>query len=126
VPDLSSYRFTSSHEWVATVDGVTRVGITDYAQAQLGDVIFLELPDVDTVLRSGDRFGVIESVKAASDLYAPVGGRVAKVNTALTDAPEKVNSDPYGEGWMLQLSDVDESAAVLLDEAAYTGLTEGH
>jgi glycine cleavage system H protein len=126
VPDLSSYRFTSSHEWVTTIDGVTRVGITDYAQAQLGDVIFLELPEVDTVLKSGDRFGVIESVKAASDLYAPVAGRVAVVNTALTEAPEKVNSDPYGEGWMLQLSDVDESGAELLDEAAYSGLTEGH
>ena len=121
-----SRRYTATHEWVEEVDGGVRVGITDFAQAQLGDVIFLELPEVDTVLKSGDRFGVIESVKAASDLYVPVGGRVAVVNTALTEAPEKVNSDPYGEGWMLQLSDVDESGTELLDEAAYSGLTEGH
>lgn len=124
MPDLSSFRFTSSHEWVTTIDGATRVGISDYAQAQLGDVIFLELPDVDTVLRAGDRFGVIESVKAASDLYAPVGGRVAEVNTALTDAPEVVNNDPYGDGWMLRLEEVDEAGAELLDEAAYRTLTE--
>ena len=124
MPDLSKYRFTSTHEWVAPTDGGVRVGISDYAQAQLGDVIFLELPEVGRTLSAGERFGVIESVKAASDLYLPVGGRVAAVNAALTESPEKINNDPYGEGWMLELADVDESGAQLLDEAAYKALTE--
>jgi glycine cleavage system H protein len=123
VPDLSGYRFTASHEWV---DGGSRVGISDYAQQQLGDVIFLELPEVGRVLTAGERFGVIESVKAASDLYAPVGGRVVEVNDALVDTPEKVNSDPYGEGWLLRLDDVDETGAELLDQAAYSELSASH
>jgi glycine cleavage system H protein len=128
VPDLSAYRFTSTHEWVRTVDGGARVGITDFAQAQLGDVIFLELPEVGARLRAGERFGVIESVKAASDLYAPLGGTVAEVNDALADAPERVNGDPYGEGWMIRLEEVDEAGSALLDESAYGELTaaEGH
>lgn len=128
MPDLSGFRFTSTHEWVQTVDGGVRVGITDFAQAQLGDVIFLELPEVGTRLSAGDRFGVIESVKAASDLYAPVGGTVAEANDALADAPERVNSDPYGQGWMIRLEEVDEEGVTLLDEHAYDELTaaEGH
>jgi glycine cleavage system H protein len=126
VPDLSAFRFTATHEWVATLDDASRVGITDYAQAQLGDVIFLELPNAGTTLKAGERFGVIESVKAASDLYCPVGGRVAEVNGKLADSPEIVNTDPYGEGWMLRLEDVDESGAELLDEAAYQALTGAH
>ena len=121
--DLSGYRFTASHEWV---DSGSRVGITDYAQQQLGDVIFLELPEVGRTLTAGERFGVIESVKAASDLYAPVGGRVVEVNDALVDAPEKVNSDPYGEGWLMRLEDVDETGAELVEQAAYDELTAGH
>jgi glycine cleavage system H protein len=123
VPDLTGYRFTASHEWI---DGSSRVGITDYAQAQLGDVIFLELPEVGRTLSAGERFGVIESVKAASDLYSPVGGRVAEVNQALVDAPERVNADPYGEGWLMRLEDVDESGAELLDSDAYAKLADSH
>ena len=121
--DLTGYRFTASHEWV---DGGSRVGITDYAQQQLGDVIFLELPEVGRTLSAGERFGVIESVKAASDLYAPLGGRVVEVNDALVDTPEKVNSDPYGEGWLMRLEDVDETGAELVDQAAYDELAAGH
>ncbi|HXA27889.1 MAG TPA: glycine cleavage system protein GcvH [Candidatus Angelobacter sp.] len=121
--DLTGYRFTASHEWV---DGGSRVGITDYAQQQLGDVIFLELPEVGRTLSAGERFGVIESVKAASDLYAPVGGRVVEVNDKLVDAPEKVNSDPYGEGWLMRLEDVDETGAELVELDAYDALTAGH
>jgi len=120
VPDLSGYRFTASHEWI---DSGSRVGITDYAQAQLGDVIFLELPEVGRTLSAGERFGVIESVKAASDLYSPVGGRVVEVNNALVDAPERVNADAYGEGWLVRLEDVDETGAELLDGDAYATLT---
>jgi glycine cleavage system H protein len=124
VPDLSAFRFTATHEWVEAVDGGARIGITDFAQAQLGDVIFLELPEVGATLAAGDRFGVVESVKAASDLFAPVGGRVAEVNEALGEAPERVNTDPYGAGWLLRLEEVDEAGATLLDEAGYGRLTE--
>ena len=120
--DLSTYRFTASHEWVRVEGSNATVGISDHAQAQLGDVIFLELPEVGATLAAGAKFGAIESVKAASDLYAPVGGTVTEVNTALTDHPELVNSDPYGDGWMLRLEGVTESGE-LLDETAYTKLT---
>ena len=125
MPDLSSYRFTATHEWVKAAEDGMLVGITDFAQAQLGDVIFLELPEVGRTLAAGERLGVIESVKAASDLYAPVGGRVAEVNASLTDAPEKVNADPYGAGWLIRLEAVDEAGAELLDEAGYNALTAG-
>ncbi|HEX3606506.1 MAG TPA: glycine cleavage system protein GcvH [Candidatus Dormibacteraeota bacterium] len=124
MPDLSALRYSATHEWVETIDGGVRIGITDFAQAQLGDVIFLELPEVGATLKAGERFGVVESVKAASDLFSPVGGRVAEVNGALGDAPEKVNADPYGAGWLMRLEDVDETGAELLDEAAYAALTE--
>jgi glycine cleavage system H protein len=119
VPDLSEYRFTESHEWVHVEGGVATIGISDHAQSELGDVIFVELPAVGTVLKVGDKFGTIESVKAASDLYAPIGGTVTGVNDQLTDAPERVNADPYGEGWMIRLNSVDDAGAKLLDEAAY-------
>ena len=120
--DLSEYRFTSSHEWVHVEGGVATIGISDHAQSELGDVIFVELPAVGTVLKPGDKFGTIELVKAASDLYAPVGGTVTGVNDQLTDAPERVNADPYGEGWMIRLASVDDSGATLLDEAKYREL----
>lgn len=119
--DLSEYRFTESHEWVHVESGVATVGISDHAQSELGDVIFIELPAVGAVLKAGDKFGTIESVKAASDLYAPVGGTVTGVNDQLADAPERVNADPYGEGWMIRLNHVDNNAA-LLDEAGYRAI----
>jgi glycine cleavage system H protein len=121
VADLSEYRFTESHEWVHVESGVATVGISDHAQSELGDVIFIELPVVGAVLKAGERFGTIESVKAASDLYAPVGGTVTGVNDQLADAPERVNADPYGEGWMIRLNHVDNNAA-LLDEAGYRAI----
>lgn len=120
--DLSNYRFTASHEWVRIEGSTATVGISDHAQAQLGDVIFLELPAVGTEVKAGAKFGAIESVKAASDLYAPVAGTVAEVNAALTERPELVNSDPYGEGWMLRLDSASPDGADLLDEAGYTKL----
>jgi len=122
VADLSNYRFTASHEWVRIEGPTATVGISDHAQAQLGDVIFLELPAVGTEVKAGAKFGAIESVKAASDLYAPVTGTVAEVNAALTERPELVNSDPYGEGWMLRLDSANADGADLLDEAGYTKL----
>ena len=120
--DLSNYRFTASHEWVRIEGSTATIGISDHAQAQLGDVIFLELPAVGAEVTAGAKFGAIESVKAASDLYAPVSGTVAEVNSAINERPELVNSDPYGEGWMLRLEGASEGGAELLDEAAYTTL----
>jgi glycine cleavage system H protein len=122
VADLSNYQFAASHEWVRVDSSKATVGITDHAQAQLGDVIFLELPAVGTEVKAGAKFGAIESVKAASDLYAPVNGTVAEVNAALTERPELVNSDPYGDGWMLRLDNVSDDGGDLLDEAGYTKL----
>jgi glycine cleavage system H protein len=120
MPDLTGYRFAATHEW-ARVDGdQAKVGISDHAHAQLGDVIFLELPAVGATFKAGAKFGVIESVKAASDLYTPVGGTVSAVNESLTDNPERVNQDPYGEGWLIRLESVEEGGVELVDEAAYT------
>jgi glycine cleavage system H protein len=121
VPDLSEYRFTESHEWVHVEGGVATVGISDHAQSELGDVIFVELPAVGTVLKPGEKFGTIESVKAASDLYTPVGGTVTAANDQLSDSPERINADPYGEGWMIRLNNVDDSGT-LLDEAGYKAI----
>jgi glycine cleavage system H protein len=116
---MADRRYTRTHEWV-TVDGKTvTVGITDFAQSQLGDVVFLELPSSGRKLALRESFGVVESVKAASDLYAPVAGRVVEVNDKLTTKPELVNSDPYGEGWILKLELAGELPSDLLDEAEY-------
>jgi glycine cleavage system H protein len=116
--------FTKSHEWV-TVEGKTvTVGITDFAQAQLGDVVFLELPNPGRKLDARESFGVVESVKAASDLYAPVAGRVSAVNEQLAAKPELINSDPYGEGWILKLELTGELPTDLMDEATYKKSTE--
>ncbi len=117
----SNLLFASSHEWVTTDGDEVTVGITDYAQHALGDVVFVELPDVGRTLEQGDTFGAVESVKAASDLYAPVSGEVLEVNEALVDAPETVNSDPYTAGWMIKLRprDFEKERASLMDAAAY-------
>ena len=117
-------RYAHTHEWV-TVDGKTAtVGISEFAQSQLGDVVFLELPSPGRKLAVRESFGVVESVKAASDLYSPVAGRVTAVNEKLTANPELVNSDPYGDGWIMKLELIGELPADLLDEAAYTKARE--
>lgn len=121
---MADRRYTRSHEWV-TVDGKTAtVGITDFAQSQLGDVVFLELPSAGRKLAERESFGVVESVKAASDLYSPVAGRITAVNEKLAGKPELINSDPYGEGWILKLELTGELPADLLDEAGYRKVTE--
>ena len=112
--------YTKDHEWARIDADVATIGITDYAQGSLGDITFVELPEIDESFDSGDTFGVVESVKAASDLYMPVAGTVVQVNEALADAPETVNADPYGEAWMIRIS-LNEPASIdsLLDPAAY-------
>jgi glycine cleavage system H protein len=122
---VADRRYSESHEWVQLEGKLATVGITDFAQAQLGDVVFLELPRVGQRLAAGDSFGVIESVKAASDLYSPVEGTITEVNEKLAQNPELVNSDPLGEGWLIKLETSGELPGSLLDEAAYQKLTEG-
>ena len=119
----SELRYAKSHEWVRQEsDGTVTVGITDYAQNSLGDITYVQVPKVGASLKAGETFGVVESVKAASDLYAPVAGTVLAVNTALESAPETVNRSPYGEGWMIKLKPGSSAADALLDAAAYSKL----
>jgi glycine cleavage system H protein len=117
-------QYTRDHEWIRLDGEEATVGITDYAADQLGDIVFVELPDVGRALEAGRAFGVVESVKAVSDLFAPVAGEVAATNDALAGSPELVNSDPYGEGWMLRLRVGPDAlaAADLLDAGAYEEL----
>jgi glycine cleavage system H protein len=115
-------QYTNSHEWVRIEGDTATIGITDHAQDELGDVVFIELPGVGDIFDAGESFGTVESVKAVSDLYAPVGGEVVEVNTSLEDAPEKINEDPYGEGWMVKLRTSDE--ADLLSPEEYEKVVE--
>ncbi len=96
-------QYTKTHEWVRREEGTATIGITDHAQDELGDVVFVELPEKGTSFSAGDSFGTVESVKAVSDLYAPVGGEVVEVNETLNDSPELINEEPYGGGWMIRL-----------------------
>ena len=118
----SDLKYTKDHEWVRLDGPQAHVGITDYAQKQLGDVVYLELPEVGRRLQKGDVFGTIESVKAVSELYSPVSGEVVEVNTRLAEKPEAVNTDPHGS-WMIVMKVDDSGAPDLLDAAQYTDLT---
>ena len=122
--DLSEVRFAETHEWVKKEGDAATVGISQYAQSQLGDVIYLELPAVGQQLEAGARLGVIESVKAASDLYSPVTGEVSEVNQDLKDHPEYVNEDPYGKGWVIKLRGVKDNPK-LLDQKGYDAFVQG-
>jgi len=116
-------RYSSDHEW-AKLDGLrVRVGITDYAQDALGDVVFVDLPSVGDTVQVGSPIGEVESTKSVSEIYAPVAGIVVAVNSGASDAPESINADPYGNGWLCEIEIADESAvADLLDATAYRGL----
>jgi len=118
----SNLLYATTHEWATTDGEEVTVGISDYAQHALGDVVFVELPEVGRTLEQGESFGAVESVKAASDLYAPFGGEVLEVNEALLDAPETVNSDPYAGGWMIKLraSNLEAQRGTLMEADAYT------
>ncbi len=114
-------KFLSSHEWVLVEDNVATVGVSDHAQELLGDLVYVELPEQGSSIAAGDSVGVIESVKAASDIYAPISGEVIEVNDVLDGAPEKINNDPYGDGWMYKVALEDpEEVESLLDAEAYT------
>tara|TARA_B100000287_G_scaffold369639_1_gene366623 strand:- start:132 stop:524 length:393 start_codon:yes stop_codon:yes gene_type:complete len=117
--------YTKEHEWIRVADGNTTVGITDFAQSQLGDIIFLELPDVGDKIIAGEPFGEIEAVKTVSELYAPVDGTVMEVNNDLEDFPEKVNQDCYGDGWIIKVKPKNEiDKEDLLDSKQYSSIIE--
>ena len=120
----SDLRYTKDHEWVRVVGDTATIGVTDFAANQLGDVVFVDLPVVGRAVEQFATFGVVESVKAVSDLYAPVSGEVVDVNANLASKPELVNSDPFGEGWMIRV-EIGDAAQLrgLLDAAAYEKLT---
>ncbi len=119
-------RYTESHEWTRSEGEQLKIGITDYAQDQLGDIVFVELPEVGDTIGKGEEFGTVESVKAVSELYMPVAGEVVAINEALEDAPEKVNNSPYGDGWMIAIKAENPSEIdALLDNNAYVKTLKG-
>ena len=123
---MSLVRYTKDHEWVRLDDDLAVVGITDYAQSQLGDVVYVELPEIGRQVEKGKEAAVVESVKAASEVYAPASGEVAEVNEAIAADPAKVNADPMGEGWFIKLRLADpKELDGLLDEEAYKRFVEG-
>lgn len=118
-------KYTKSHEWVRIDGNSATVGITDFAQSQLGDITFIDIPSINKPVKAGDSVAVVESVKAASDVYAPVNGTIAEANPELADCPEKVNSDPYGNGWLCKLSNVTMPASSnLMTPAEYEKFLE--
>ncbi len=123
VPD--DLRYTADHEWVRLEGDSIRIGITDYAQDALGDVVFVQMPEVGATMAAGDPVGEVESTKSVSDVYVPLAGTVTEINEAATESPERVNQDPYGDGWLCVIR-LDQPAAVgsLLDAAAYRKLIE--
>jgi glycine cleavage system H protein len=124
VPD--ELRYSADHEWVRSEGDRVRVGITDYAQDALGDVVFVDLPNPGTTVEPGGVLGEVESTKSVSEVYAPLAGEVVAVNTALADAPEALNADPYGEGWICEIVPSDPAAVdALLDAGGYRQLTDG-
>ena len=119
-------RYSRDHEWVSLTGNRARVGITDYAQDALGDVVYVQLPEQGATVAAGDSFGEVESTKSVSDAYAPVSGTVVAVNAALADSPDLLNSDPYGAGWICEIEVADAAEVqALLDAAAYQALIDG-
>lgn len=120
----SELKYTKSHEWVLLEGDVATIGISDFAQSELGDVVYVDLPNVGRILAAGDTFGSVESVKTVSDVYAPIGGEVIEVNEALGAQSELINSDPYGKGYMIKIRVVDPSQVdTLLDAAGYAAIS---
>ena len=119
-------RYAESHEWVKAAGDTARIGITDYAQDQLGDIVFVELPDVGESFEKGAEFGTVESVKAVSELYLPVSGEIVAINEALEDAPELINNTPFSDGWMIEVT-LDDSSEIdaLMDKDAYLSTLKG-
>jgi len=116
----ADYRYTKDHEWIKVEGSLGTIGITDYAQHELGDVVFVELPKVAARIKAGESFGSVESVKAVSDIFSPVSGEIAEINSALVDAPEKINHDPHGAAWLVRIKlDDPKEVSALMDAKAY-------
>jgi len=116
----ADYRYTKDHEWIKIEDDTATVGITDYAQQELGDVVFVELPKVGVKMNAGQAFGTVESVKAVSEIFMPVGGEITEINSALVNAPETINKDPHGSAWLVKIKLADaQEASALMDARAY-------
>jgi glycine cleavage system H protein len=117
--------YTKDHEWVRIDGDLATIGITEFAQGELGDVVFVQLPEIGSSIAKGDAFGTIEAVKAVADLYAPVSGEIAEVNSTLEETPETINKEPFGEGWIIKvkLSNLNTEKADLLEPSAYQDLT---
>jgi len=119
-------RYAESHEWVRTEGDKVKIGISDYAQDQLGDIVFVELPEVGDTFNKGEEFGTVESVKAVSELYMPIAGKIVAINSSLEESPEKVNNTPYGDGWMIEVkADNPPEVDDLMDNNAYLGTLKG-
>jgi glycine cleavage system H protein len=122
----ADYRYTKDHEWIKIDGAIGTIGITDYAQHELGDVVFVELPKLGARVKAGESFGSVESVKAVSDIFAPVSGEVSEINSALADAPEKINQDPHGAAWLIRVKLADpREASSLMDAKAYEAYVAG-
>jgi len=120
------YKYAEEHEWAKKTGDTVKIGITDYAQDQLGDIVFVELPEVDAEFGKGDEFGTLESTKAVSELYMPMGGRVVAVNDTLSEDPERVNTSPYDDGWMIEIVPADPAEFdALMDRDAYLDMLKG-
>lgn len=116
----ADYRYTKDHEWIKIEGSLGTIGITDYAQHELGDVVFVELPKVGARIKAGESFGSVESVKAVSDIFSPVSGEIAEINSALVDVPEKINHDPHGAAWLIRIKlDDPKEVSALMDAKAY-------
>lgn len=121
-----SYRYAEDHEWAHQTGDTVKIGITDYAQDQLGDIVFVELPEIDAEFAKGDEFGTLESTKAVSELYMPIAGQVVAVNDTLADDPERVNTSPYTDGWMIEIKPADPvEYEALMDKSAYLDMLKG-
>ncbi|WP_160120809.1 glycine cleavage system protein GcvH [Rhodovarius lipocyclicus] len=121
---MAEMKYSKDHEWLRLEGGVATVGITDHAQTALGDVVFVELPETGRVVEAGEAVAVVESVKAASDVYAPIAGKVVAVNEALVDNPGTINTEPTGEGWFFKIELAGDLPADLMDEAAYLAFVD--
>ena len=120
IPDNLYY--TNNHEWVIIENGIATVGITDYAQSELGDIIFIEFPDIGTNCNAGDTIGTIEAVKTVADLYSPIKGKIAEINNKLEDSPDSINVDPYDAGWIIKLKSLGEDRSTLISAKEYEKL----
>ena len=120
IPDNLYY--TNNHEWVIIENGIATIGITDYAQSELGDIIFIEFPDIGTNCNAGDTIGTIEAVKTVADLYSPIKGKIAEINNKLEDSPDSINVDPYDAGWIIKLKSLGEDRSTLISAKEYKKL----